>query len=325
MPAGRRDIDHQPGAEDPAVLRHAGRHAARPAGAALARPPAPEPVFPAARNRLIRADCLDVLRALPSCAFDLIYIDPPFFTGRSHSGRDGLPQPGSFADPRAGGLAGYLSWLGPRLAEMHRVLKRSGSLMVHLDWHAVHYVKCELDGIFGYGNFVNEIIWQYKTGGTSKRRLGRKHDTILFYAKSPCYKFNPVEEKSYLKHRYGFANVRIERDEGGYYTRVGLRDVWDLPALRGNQPETTGYPTQKPRALLDRIVALVTDPGDVVADFFCGSGTTLLAAQAAGRTWLGCDISEAAVALCARRLGDAAGPAGMPGTGRGFTVERWGG
>jgi DNA modification methylase len=254
-------------------------------------------------NRLYFGDCLHVMRMLPSESIDLIYIDPPFFSGRNYNLIFGdKSELRSFSDIWEGGLNGYLVWLNARLYEMKRLLTQSGSLFVHCDWHASHYIKVELDKIFGYENFVNEIVWFYKTGGMSKRWLGRKHDVILFYSRGKSYKFIPTKEKSYLMHKYGFSNIKIEQDENGYYTRVGLRDVWDIPALRGNQPEAIGYPTQKPEALVERIITLVTSPGDRVADFFLGGGTTAVAAQRLGRRWIACDISRVAVSLAADRV-----------------------
>jgi len=257
-----------------------------------------------APNRLFFGDNLHVTRSLPNESIDLIYIDPPFFSQRNYNVLFGdQNEIRSFKDIWEGGLNGYLVWLNARLYEMKRLLKPTGSIYVHLDWHASHYVKQELDRVFGYKNFVNEIVWLYKTGGASKRWLGRKHDTILSYAKGPKYKFNPLKEKSYLTHKYGFSNVTIEEDEGGYYTWVNMRDVWDIPALRGNQPETIGYPTQKPEEILNRIIQIASEPEDTIADFFCGGGTTPAVAQKLDRRWIACDISRVAVSITADRVG----------------------
>ena len=136
-----------------------------------------------------------------------------------------------------------------------------------------------MDALFGWRNFVNEVLWLYKTGGMSKRWFGRKHDNILFYAKGREYVFNPQREKSYLSHKYGFSNVKILQDGQGIYTMVGMRDYWDIPALRGNQPETVGYPTQKPVALYERIISASSNNGDIVLDPFAGCATTLVAAE----------------------------------------------
>ena len=180
-------------------------------------------------------------------------------------------------------MAAFLCWLGVRLVEMHRVLRPDGSLYLHIDHTAHAYVKTLLDAIFGHRNFRNEIVWFYKTGGVSRRWFGKKHDTLLLYSKSDSYVFNPQKEKSYLSHKYGFSNVEIHADHGGYYTMVGMRDVWDIPALRGNQPETTGFPTQKPLALYERIIKVSSNPDDIVLDPFVGCATTPVAAERLGR------------------------------------------
>ncbi len=136
----------------------------------------------------------------------------------------------------------------------------------------------------------------------SKRWYGRKHDIVLFYTKTSHYTFNPQKEKSYLSHKYGFSNIEIHKDENGYYTLVGVRDVWNIPALRGNHPETTGYPTQKPLALLSRIIIGGSNEGDIVFDPFCGCATTLVAADRINRQWVGIDISSKAVELVKTRI-----------------------
>lgn len=247
---------------------------------------------------LLRGDALSCARAFPSESFDLLYADPPFFTGRSHRVLEG----GSFPDRRAGGMEGYLAWLEPRMVEMRRLLAPSGSLFVHLDWHASHAVKLLLDRIFGPRRFVNEIVWAYRTGGTSGRRLARKHDTIFFYSRSAEYKFHPLRERSDLRHDYGFANANVQRDERGPFRMTLMRDVWEIPALRGNMPERVAYPTQKPLALLRRIVRLASDPGDLIGDFFCGSGTTVAAALLERRKGVGADVEPGALRIATARL-----------------------
>ena len=255
-------------------------------------------------NKIYHGDNLYYLESMPDECIDLVYIDPPFGTQTLQKSRtwNERVQGAVFYDLWGGGVHGYMQFLSERLKHLHRVLKPTGSLFLHLDWRMAHYAKVELDKIFGISNFVNEIIWFYKTGGMSKRWLGRKHDTILFYGKSKNYKFNPLKEKSYLAHKYGFSNVDIKEDGGGFYTLVGLRDVWDIPALRGNQPETLGYPTQKPLALLEKIVAIASDEGDVVLDCFCGCGTAVEAAYKLGRDWIGIDASMLACKEIKKRM-----------------------
>ena len=166
-------------------------------------------------------------------------------------------------------------------------------------------MKQLLDAVFGRRNFVNEVLWLYKTGGMSKRWFGRKHDSILFYTRGRDYVFNPQREKSYLSHKYGFSNVEILQDDRGVYTIVGMRDYWDIAALRGNQPETVGYPTQKPIALYERIIKASSNEGDIVLDPFAGCATTLVAAERLGRQWVGIDIWDGAAGVVQQRMADA--------------------
>ena len=191
-------------------------------------------------------------------------------------------------------MGAFLCFMAVRLLEMHRVLKPTGSIYLHCDPTASHYLKAVMDAIFGWSRFLNEVLWLYKTGGTSKQWFGRKHDNLLFYSKSADYTFNPLKEKSYLSHKYGFSNVEILEDENGFYTLVGMRDYWDIPALRGNQPEVYGYPTQKPLALYERILLASSNEGDVVLDPFCGCATTPVIAERLGRQWVGIDIWDKA-------------------------------
>ena len=264
------------------------------------------------KGLLIQGDNLTALRMLlPELQgrVQLVYLDPPyatgneFFTGRKKRGTLKETSP-AYSDSWTDGLGGYLSMLYPRLVLVHRLLAKTGAVFVHLDFRTAHLVRLLLDEIFGGENFINEIIWYYKTGGMpEKLGFGRKHDTILFYARDRKHtKWRPQKERSPVKHRYGFANIRLLEDDQGLYTLVGMRDVWDIPALRGNQPERVNYPTQKPLALLERIVKAVTDPGDLVLDPFCGSGTTLLAAENLGRNWVGVDSAPAAVWKTAERF-----------------------
>jgi len=205
-------------------------------------------------------------------------------------------------------LLAYLSYMMERLLVMKAILKPTGCIYLHCDPTASHYIKIMMDSVFGYDNFRNEIVWFYKTGGTSKRWFSKKHDTILFYSKTSSYLYNLQKEKSYLTHKYGFSNVDILEDDKGYYTVVGMRDVWDIPALRGNQTESMNFKTQKPLELLNRIIKSSSNQGDLVLDPFCGCATTLEAAQTLGRRWIGIDIAIHAVKRVARvRLQDRLG------------------
>jgi site-specific DNA-methyltransferase (adenine-specific) len=242
-------------------------------------------------NSVLQGDCLDVLPQLPAGCADLIYIDPPFGSGRVHeSSRDALAGSRSF-DDRFASTSGYIQWMRPRLAELQRLLADSGTLFYHCDWHSGHYVKLLLDEFFGEEAFLNEIIWRYGLGGSSRRYLPRKHDTIFWYAKNPAapYVFNPPLVPAQSRRLAG----RMKK----------MDDVWEIPALNNMAKERLGYPTQKPLELLSRIVEMASLPGQLVLDSFCGSGTTLEAAARAGRSFIGIDSSPEAIALARLRLG----------------------
>lgn len=252
-------------------------------------------------NRIVWGDNLAIMRALPAESIDLIYIDPPFFSGRNYNcifGDDDETR--TFSDIWDGGLPTYLAWLNARLWEMKRLLKPTGSLFVHLDWHACHYVKCELDKIFNYDNFVNEIVWSYRTGGASKRRFGRKHDNLYWFSKnSASYLYNLIKERIYYEKPF----FKPKQDENGrYYADILPDDTWDIKAVLNISAERIGYPTQKPEELLEKIIKACSNEGDIVADFFCGGGTTAAVAEKLGRQWIACDISRIAVSVTRDRL-----------------------
>lgn len=254
-------------------------------------------------NKLICGDNLEVLSTLKSESVDLIYLDPPFFSNRNYEILWGdEAEIRSFVDRWEGGIEVYIAWMKERIQEMHRVLKPTGSLYLHCDWHAGHYLKVMLDEIFGRNNFRNEIVWSYKTGGASKRHFSRKHDTIFFYSKSDDYTFNPQKEKSYMMHNYGFKKSDFQIDEKGQYTWVFMKDVWDIPSIGSADKQRLHYPTQKPEALLERIIESSSNEGDVVLDAFAGCGTASAVAQKLKRRWIGIDISPSAIALTKRRL-----------------------
>lgn len=202
----------------------------------------------------------------------------------------------------AGPLLAYLVMIVERLIELRRVLKADGSIYLHCDPAASHYLKVLLDAIFGAENFRNEIVWFYKTGGASQRHFARKHDLIFFYSKSERYIFHALKEKSYMMHRYGFKKSEFLHDERGEYTWVYMKDVWDLPALGSADAQRLGYPTQKPEALLERIIQASSDEGGIVLDPFCGSGTTLAVAQRLGRGWVGIESHALGIAYQRYRL-----------------------
>jgi len=263
-------------------------------------------------NRLIWGDNLHVMRMLPTNSIDLIYIDPPFFSGANYNVIFGdQNEVRSFTDIWEGGMPSYLIWFNARLLEMKRLLKPTGSIYVHLDWHASHYVKQELDKIFGYDNFRNEIVWcYYGASSPGQKQFPRKHDIIFWYSKSDQWKFNAddvrIPYKSSTLQRakttptsifHGIRTKRTLHSEGKI-----AEDYWDIPAVVSTAKERIGYPTQKPEALLQRIIKASSDEGDVVADFFCGGGTTAMVAQKLNRRWITCDQSRVAVAITQGRL-----------------------
>ncbi len=291
-------------------------------------------------NRLIWGDNLHVMRQLPSESIDLIYIDPPFFSGRNYNVIFGdQNELRSFSDIWEGGMPGYLVWLNARLYEMKRLLKKTGSIYVHCDWHASHYIKVEMDRIFGVENFNNEIVWHYynKMSPVSKC-FPRGHDVIMAYTKSRSmdFTFHKIEEPrdkpvKQLKRKFigGKAiNVRDGNGEVQYQTKTTRRadDVWRISMLQpADKTERIGYPTQKPASLVERIIQASSNEGDVVADFFTGGGTTAAVAQRLGRRWIACDQSRVAVAITADRLTRQV----EEQTGKlfpvpDFTVEHWG-
>ncbi len=283
-------------------------------------------------NRLFWGDNLHVMRQLPSESIDLIYIDPPFFSGRNYNVIFGdQNELRSFTDIWEGGMPGYLIWLNARLYEMKRLLKKTGSIYVHLDWHAAHYVKVELDRLFGYERFLNEVIWSYALGGSSKSRYQRKHDNILYYSRSSsgAY-FNQPHDKATSTLLSGQPKGARDIWKTSYDDEhSALLDAWpdDLQefTLSNRHPERLGYPTQKPEAVLERIVHASCPEDGIVADFFCGGGTTAAVAQRLGRRWIACDQSRVAVALTADRITRQV----EEQTGKlfevpDFTVEHWG-
>ena len=287
-----------------------------------------------AYNRtLFLEDNLPVLRGLDSDSIDLIATDPPFnkgvpaFTGTTKAGQnvefkdvwnwnDDVhvewtnailgKHPSLYAAIHAANkTAGYdmgafLCWMAVRVLEMHRVLKPTGSLYLHCDQTASHYLKAMLDSIFGRKNFRNEVIWSYRTGGVSKRYWPRKHDSILFYVKSDSYEHSPIQERIFYDKQFFTEKVDAE---GRYYADVYVRDVWDdIKPIINVSKERTGYPTQKPLALYKRMIEASSNPGDIVLDPFAGCATTCVAAEQLGRQWIGIDIREESGDVIRERL-----------------------
>ena len=260
------------------------------------------------------AENLEFLREVPDNSIDLVYIDPPFGTGqtrRLQSIRTGVGDKvrtgfggrayrfdvvsdRQYSDDMA--LEEYLAFLEARLVEIHRVLRETGSLYLHLDFHTVHYARLILDELFGPERFLNEIIWAYDYGGRPRDKWPRKHDNILWYAKSDRWSFNREEIDRIPYMAPGL--VGPEKAARGKLPT----DTWWMTIVPTNSRERTGYPTQKPVKLLERIVRASSSPGDLVADFFCGSGTTGVAAKRLGRRFLLTDSNPEAIAITESRL-----------------------
>lgn len=269
---------------------------------------------PAASLEIHCGDNLDVMRGLADESFHLIYADPPFNTGKTQARRrlkttrdangdrtgfqgrryrtvelGSLGFPDTFTD--------YLEFLGPRLQEAHRLLHPAGSFFLHVDYREVHYCKVLLDRIFGRDSFINEIIWSYDYGGRSRKRWSPKHDNILWYAKDPknyTYRYDDIDRIPYMAP--GLVGPK-KAARGKTPT-----DTWWQTVVSPTGKEKTGYPTQKPRAILDRIVKVHSNPGDRVLDFFAGSGTTGEAAAQAGRDAVLIDSHPDAIRIMRKRL-----------------------
>ena len=289
-------------------------------------------------DRLILADNAAVLAATPKASIDLIYIDPPFGTGTVRRGGELRPESRYHDAPRDPDA--FVAWLRPCLVHCRRVLAAHGSLFVHLDYRSVHYIKVELDRVFGRQRFINEIIWCYAVGGKSNRRFARKHDTILWYARSADHAFYPDAVK--VPRRAGSHMRVVETEDGervqektdrktGKVYRYPLaagkvpEDWWtDIEILNRSDAERTGWPTQKPERLIERIVKAASAEDGLVADWFCGSATTAAVAQRLGRRFIAVDVESMAIECAAARL-EAAGTTlsqqGCPP--RDISVEAW--
>ena len=300
-------------------------------------------------NSLYYGDNLEVLRAFPSDCVDLVYLDPPFNSNRSYNvlfkeaaGTEAEAQIKAFEDTwrwttqaaavynevAARGddvgrllqsfvealghndVTAYLTMMAPRLVELRRVMKPTASIYLHCDPTASHYLKTLMDAVFGPSNFLNEIVWSYRTGGAGKRHFARKHDILLMYSRGGRYTFNQQKEKAYTKSKsrkpglinYGAGTAQFFEDEMGVFNLVNMRDVWDISYINSRSAERLGYQTQKPESLLERIIEASSNPGDVVLDPFCGCGTAVAVAHRLRRQWIGIDITWLAVALMRNRL-----------------------
>jgi site-specific DNA-methyltransferase (adenine-specific) len=269
-------------------------------------------------QEIYQGDCLTIMKGLNDKLMDMIYLDPPFFTNKTHrlSSRD-RELHYSF-DDIWDNYKDYAQFMHSRLIEARRILKDTGSIFIHCDKNANHILRFVGEDIFGKENFLSEIIWSYKRWSNSANNLTPNHQTILFFSKTANYKFNKIYSDYSETTNIDQILQKRSRDEHGkaIYARelngsivsadekkgVPLADVWEIPFLNPKAKERTGYPTQKPILLLDRIIEISTDEGDIVLDPFCGSGTTLVAAKRKGRGFVGIDISPEAVDLTKLRL-----------------------
>ena len=292
-------------------------------------------------NRLIYGDNLLAMQALlagdaqtglPSLRgkVDLIYIDPPFDSKADYRTKISLPgtdiqqkptviEQFAYADTWEQGTISYLKMIYPRLLLMKELLSDKGSIYVHIDWHIAHYVKLLLDDIMGKENFRNEIIWSYSTLGRPKDRFALKHDNIFYYGKGDKTFFNEKGAKIPYTQQYIDSHFR-DIDEYGkqcrkrfdagkwriYYPDAGMipNDVWEIPYENSMSRERVNYTTQKPIALLERIIKASSNEGDLVCDFFGGSGTTAAVAERLGRRWITCDIGKPASLVMRKRFID---------------------
>jgi DNA modification methylase len=262
-------------------------------------------------NKLILGDNLEILKTFSDECIDLIYLDPPFFSNRNYEviwGDEGEIR--SFQDRWSGGMNHYIEWLYERVEQMYRILKPTGSIYLHCDWHADAYIRVNiLDKIFGEKYFVAEIVWNYSWGVRTPKRWNRKHDNIFHYSKTKQYRFNAddvleertLSESSKKRLEYKGALIKDFNKRGD--SEMALpSDVWYIATINGMSKERIGYPTQKPEELLERIIKASSNKGDVVLDPFVGGGTTIAVAEKLGRQWIGIDQSVQAVKVTEFRL-----------------------
>lgn len=235
-------------------------------------------------SMVIESKAIDFLCSEPSEKYDFIYIDPPYYCNKDF---------GEF-DDRWDSIQDYIDSLSPALKEAKRVLREHGNICVHVDWHSAHRVRMALEEVFGEDNFRNEIVWCYASGGASKRHFSRKHDNLFVYSKNAdrC-KFNPIREP--YPRDYG--------DRAGFHPEGRImNDWWQIGILSTTAKERNGYPTQKPLQLLERLLKAYTDEGDLILDFYCGSGTTGEAAVRMNRRCVLVDMNPKAVEIARKRI-----------------------
>lgn len=262
-------------------------------------------------NKIILGDNLKILKTLESESIDLMYLDPPFFSNRNYEVMWGdAGEVCSFKDRWEEGIDHYIGWLKERIKEMYRLLKPTGSLFLHCDWHASHYIKVDiLDKLFGMNKFRNEIIWCYTgPGSPNMRQFNRKHDSIFWYSKGNEWVFNRndiiIPYKDGSPHHGGFIEKTGKRLNPHEYQKGKVPETWwvDIALAIRSSKERIGYPTQKPEKLLERIIQCASNEGDTVLDPFVGSGTTIAVAERLNRHWIGIDQSAMAVKITKLRL-----------------------
>lgn len=282
-------------------------------------------------NAIYCGDCLDILRHFSEKFVDLIYLDPPFSSGRIYNIVFGSKyEKKAFDDRWKGGINHYVEYMRERMELCKRVLNDNGSIYLHCDWHASHYLKVMMDDIFGYNNFRNEIVWHYgQRTMHNPNKWNAKHDMILFYAKSNKTKIKNQVTIPWTKGEISKKRARkILVDKNGreyiwdnrgvakgyppkkqYINDImkkgkAVDDVWDIPMIVSTSTERLGYPTQKPENLLERIITASSNSGEIVLDPFCGCGTTIAVAHKLGRKWIGIDISPTACKVMKQRMGN---------------------
>lgn len=266
-------------------------------------------------NAIYCGDCQTVLGntlEFPDESVDLIYGDPPFFSNKHYEvlWGDGYERR-AFEDRWKGGVENYVAWMRPKLVECYRILKPSGSLYLHCDWHANAHLRILMDQIFGESHFLNEVIWYYRGGGVPKSGFAKRHDTIFLYSKGNEWTFNvdavrtAYSPESLERLEYTARSFRGKRIYDSYRPNPKGKhpdDVLEIQPTMPSSKERFGYPTQKPERLLDVLIKASSNEGDVVLDPFCGCGTSIAVAHKLGRKWVGVDVSPTACQLMAKRM-----------------------
>ncbi|KKM99031.1 hypothetical protein LCGC14_1151920 [marine sediment metagenome] len=285
-------------------------------------------------NQVLLGDNLKILKSLPDNYIDLIYIDPPFFTGKNYNIIKNGYKTKAYNDKWKGGIDHYISWIKSKIEQIYRVLKSTGTFYLHCDWHINAYLRVICDKIFGNKNFREELIWYYIKGMGSqniKKKFTKAHNTIFRYSKSDNFTFNMQyyedltkrmkkiikigynaytwKNKKYLYYYGTKAIGKFEESKYDIIKHIDLKnykkkytDVLLFNYVKHQSKENLGYPTQKPEKLLECLIKTSSNKGDIVADFFCGCGTTLFVAKKLNRNYIGCDNNHEAIKITKNRL-----------------------